>query len=47
MCPTHANQKLLQLIPARLHKEAQEMIASFEDDLCACDVADRYEEKAR
>ena len=38
-------QKLRQLIPTCLHADFQKMIDSFEDDLCACDVADRYVEK--
>lgn len=34
-----------ELIPAKLHKEFDRIIARFEDTLCTADVRDEYLEK--
>lgn len=33
-----------ELIPEKLHKEFDKIVASFEDTLCECDVSDEYTE---
>jgi len=39
--------RIRELIPEKLHKEFEKMIAVFEDTLCSCDVASDYQEKDR
>ena len=34
-----------ELVPERLHKEFDHLVARFEDTLCGCDVSDQYVEK--
>jgi hypothetical protein len=36
-----------ELVPERLHEELDKVLASFEDTLCECDVADQYQGKTQ